>query len=202
MTAHRILQILAISVALTAHAAVAAPTRAPEPSQGRETFKGCRWGQVNGAHLSMWSFACGPDQGGERLVADDALPGFAIVSATDPAARRVVMRTFAKPAAASITAILPALRAASPGPHTASCTLQSTPGGPGRYALSPTGNARAAWESAQTSAAEPDFPCGPLGVGYVGDRYVRLMPGHADTVVFIDEGSEVQIFDPATLRRR
>ena len=45
-----------------------------------------------------------------------------------------------------------------------------------------------------------DLPCGDMGVGFVGDRYFQVMPGHPDRVVYVDRGSEIQIFDPATLR--
>ena len=41
--------------------------------------------------------------------------------------------------------------------------------------------------------------CGRLGVAMVGDRYFEVAPGHPDQVVFVDAGSEIQIFDPQTL---
>ena len=191
------------ALALAAFASVAA-AKPPAPSQGYDDFPGCRWGQVKGAKLSIWSFACGPAQGGAHLAADDKLPGFVLVErGPDGPSRRPVIRAFRKAAAAPIQSILPLIRTASPGRHAAACVLRRTApvqahSGP-IYALEPTGAARAAWEASQITSTEPDMPCGSLGVGYVGDRYFQVLPGDPSTVVFVDMGSEVQIFDPRTL---
>ena len=56
--------------------------------------------------------------------------------------------------------------------------------------------AQRAWDAGPT--AEQDA-CGPLGAAMVGDRYFEVAPGRPDLVVFVDTGSEIQIFDPQTL---
>ena len=202
--AQAVCAIFALSAGLVSLEAAA---KTPQPTQGRADFPGCRWGEVRGAALSIWSFACGPSQSSAHLVADNNIPGFVLMErGTDGASRRVVVRTFKKLASAPVESILPAVRSASPGRHSASCTLKPAPldpdGGPARFTLEPTGADKTAWEASQTTSAEPDMPCGPLGVAYAGDRYFTALPGDPTTVVFFDMGSEVQIFDPKTLSRR
>jgi hypothetical protein len=153
----------------------------------------------------MWSFSCPPEAGGVHLVADDALPGFALES-TDPArpGRTVVVRLFDKPADAPISAILDAARALSPGLNTPTCALEPASGvdheGKPHHVLAPTGEARAAFEAAVAGDAVPDPPCGPLGISAMGDRYFTVAPGRPDKVMFVDRGSEIQVFDETTLR--
>ena len=199
--------ICAILASLTGLLAVSAAAKTPEPSQGRADFPGCNWGEVRGAALSIWSFACGSSQSKAHLLADNKLPGFVLIErGADGASRKVVIRAFKKPASAPVQSVLPAIRAASPGRHSATCRLQPAPKdmdhGPARFTLEPTGAAKTAWEASQTTSVEPDMPCGPLGVAYAGDRYFEALPGDPTTVVFLDMGSEVQIFDPQTLKRR
>ncbi len=173
----------------------------PQPTQvARDTFKGCTWQKVSGAHLSIWSFACGPDFGGEHLIADNAIGGFDIASANDTP--RMVIRTFDLPAGSAIDAILPAIRAASPGKDTATCALVPAPAfdaWAGKlYTLEPTGAAKAAYDKA--NAVEPqEPPCGDLGIGPDGDRFFTVLAADPAHVVYVDMGSEIQVFDPNTL---
>ena len=182
------------------------PAVAPahEPSQVmRDTFANCTWGEVKGAVASIWSYACGAGYGNIHLVADDALPGFAIESG-DPAApgRNPVIRFFDKPADAPIESILPAIRAASPGPGAGACVL--TPARPSEdnaapaFVFAPEGAAKTAYETALAGDEIPEPPCGALGVSHVGDRTFRVIG--PDKVVFIEHGSEIQIFDVSTLK--
>jgi hypothetical protein len=39
-----------------------------------------------------------------------------------------------------------------------------------------------------------------MGVGFVGDRVFQVMADDPTKVVYIDYGSEIQIFDTATLK--
>ncbi|MBR7621701.1 hypothetical protein JKL49_20080 [Phenylobacterium sp. 20VBR1] len=167
-------------------------------------FAACAWQEVKGGKLALQAFACGPEQGGVHIEADDGLPGFQLVYAGPPAERRPVIRTFAKAADAPLEAILPGVRAASPGAQTATCAFAPAQGyddkDKGRYVLQPTGAAKTAWEASEARGEPQEAPCGPLGVSVVGDRYFKVMPGHPDIVVYADMGSEIQIFDPETLR--
>ncbi|CAN5129750.1 hypothetical protein BH10PSE1_BH10PSE1_05980 [soil metagenome] len=185
--------------------APATPVVAVDPvpmDAAKEAFAGCEWGKVTGSGLSVWSYGCGPDKGGQSLIADDEVGGFAIIA--DGLEPNPVIRTFAKDAAAPIDAILPALRAASPGPHTATCALEpmTVEGRDTVYILSPTGTAKTHWaavEAGEPNLTDTDPPCGDLGVGFSGDRYLQVLKGDPTRVVYVDAGSEIQIFDPSTI---
>jgi hypothetical protein len=180
------------------------PHAAAAPTPGataQATFAGqCAWGEVKGATLSIWSYACGPESGHIHLVADDALPGFR--RAGDAPESTVAIRIFAKPADAPIEAILPAVQAASPGPSTAACAFAPAPGvdheGRADFQFAPTGADKAAYDAAAAGGEVPAMPCGELGVGPAGDRIFRAIA--PDKVAYIDFGSEIQIFDATTLK--
>ena len=205
------MRVLYLSVAMVAAIGVSACTPAKDPTPtktAQETFKGCTWGKVKGQgpanNLAIWSYACGPAMGGEKLVADDALPGFVIEATGDQGvSRRPVIRVFPKPADAAFDSVLPAIRAASPGPMTARCELVVVPPSDdltGRlYELEPVGADKAAYDKA--NATEPgDPPCGALGISAVGDRFFKELTDDPTKVVLIDMGSEIQIFDATTLQ--
>ena len=185
------------------------PAKDPVPTKtAQETFKGCTWGKVTGKgpanNLSIWSYACGPEMGGEKLVADDSLPGFVIESTGDQGvSRRTVIHVFPKARDAGFDSVLPAIRAASPGPMTARCELVVVPPSDdltGRlYELEPVGADKAAYDKA--NAVEPgEPPCGAMGISAVGDRFFKELADDPTKVVLIDMGSEIQIFDPTTLK--
>jgi hypothetical protein len=185
---------------IDAHEAAPSPT-----SAASETFKSCTWGEVRGAGLSIWSYACGPEYGNVRLVGDDALPGFVLEStAPDGVTRTPVIRVFGKDAEAPIEAVLPAVREASPGPDTVSCAFtpatSADNAGRARFNFTPTGPAAAAWAASVASDVPGEPPCGDLGVSIVGDRYFEVLEGAPRSVVFVEQGSEIQIFDSTTLK--
>ena len=196
------------ALALISGQSLAAPglTDAPVASllQNAGEFSGCKWERVAGARFSISSFACDTEHGGVRLVADNAAPGFWLMERDG--SKRPAIRLFSKAVKAPISTILPAVRAASVGPQTRTCVLTYSPSdsaaqpGTKRYVLQPHGVALKAWEKAQDQGKAVDEPCGPLGVAMVGDRYFEVMPGHPGIVVFANMGSEIQIFDPTTLR--
>ena len=188
------------------------PDPAPAPMQAAaDTFKTCAWQQVTGKTLSIWSFTCGADSNNLHLVADETLPGFALVSHgadNDGGSYEPVIRTFVKAADAPIESILPEVRKASPGPETAACAFE-----PGQdplnpdyskrklYQLAPTGAAKTKWdETVKTGEGDATPPCGLMGVSMSGDRVFEVMPDDPTRVVYIDYGSEIQVFDTNTLR--
>ena len=202
------LALLAIAGALAACKPAPPPPPPPvaayaPPRPNAPEFAACKWGEVKGTYLSIWSFACGPEQSNQHLVADDALPGFFLASTVDGREeRRLVVRTFAKTPNAPLESILGAVQGASPR-LSADCGFSPAPQGEGdgtAMTLGPVGVVpQQAWEQQQQTGGG-DLPCGDMGVGFVGDRYFQVMPGHPDRVVYVDRGSEIQIFDPATLR--
>ena len=173
-----------------------AQQEAPQPSEAmEETFSACTWGEVKGASLSIWSYACEND----LLIADETVPGF-VRETRDPSGkviRSTVIQVFTKPADAPIDAILPAVRAASPGAE----TCEITPGSHGDHVLMPTGAAADAYAKFIEGKADgPDMPCGPLGPSEGGGRTFRQLKDAPDKVVMISWPSDVPIFDPDTLR--
>jgi len=188
-----------------ASAQAAADPQPPEILQ--QTFGSCTWGKVEGSGLAVWSFDCPEDVGNSRLVADDSLPGFAIEGTFDgQTSRYPAIVIFKKAADAPIESILDAVRARSAGPNTATCTLQPVTfesAVPGSYSLEPTGDVAARWNafaSGEADATEVEPPCGPMGPQMSGARSFRVLEGDPTTVVLIEYGSEIQIFDPSTLR--
>lgn len=186
-------------------AAAAVGTAAPRPPQVMaDTFKACRWGEVDGRALTIWSYACPKAAGDVRLVADDRAGGFALASASSAGAGgRVVLRTFAKPAAAPVEAVLPQVLRAT-GAHRASCRLveHAAYGDWGRaWLLEPTGAEKTAYDAANAREPQPN-PCGALGIGPAGDRFFRPLAGDPTRVVYADMGSEIQVFDLRTLAPR
>jgi hypothetical protein len=181
----------------------------PLPSEGmRQTFSSCEWGKVEGSGLSVWSYACPAEFGNVRLVADPALPGFSLEGTQDGVtSRSPAIIVFEKAADADVPSIVEQVRAKSPGPDTATCALEQIQGEymmPNAWAFVPTGEAKARWEAAvggnDLGDAPEQGPCGPLGPQIVGDRAFVVVPGDPTKVAFIEFGSEIQIFDPATLR--
>lgn len=186
-----------ICAALVAACAPPSPTaEAPVPGETMaEAYSDCEWGEVHGAGLSIWSYACA----NQRLVADAALPGFQREQRDESgqAILTPVIQIFAKPAEAPIDAIIDAVRAASPGAET--CVIEA--GSHGDYTLVPTGEAFEAHQRFIRGEADgPSMPCGPLGPLEGGGHTFRLLEDAPDKVVMINWGTEVPIFDPDTLR--
>lgn len=190
-----------LALSLTACQPKPVPPPTPKPTAtARDTFASCKWEKVTGAHLSIQSFNCGPDFGGLHMVADDNLDGFDLVH-SDGSTN--VIRSFMKPAGAPADAIMPAIREAAGGKDLSNCALV-----PGKasgswasqiYTLEPTGAAKKAYDKA--NAVEPqDPPCGGMGIGPSGDRFFAVMAADPTRVLYVDMGSEIQPFDPSTIK--
>ncbi len=191
--------ILMLTFALSGCTPSKPPEALPEPSQVmQETFTKCTWSKVEGKALSIWSYACPTEAGGIRLIANDAVGGFTLVTEGQTQGYDVI-RTFPKTKDAALESVLPMVLAAT-GPHKASCALVRTAYGDWGevHLLEPTGAEKAAYDKA--NAIEPQAnPCGDLGIGPSGDRFFKVMADDPKKVIYYDMGSEIQIFDPATL---
>lgn len=201
----------ALALGLNLAACAAKPPEAPKPSQGMaDTFKPCTWSEVKGETLSIWAYACPAEFSHIHIVADDTLPGFALVGdGGEPGVQTYtpVIRTFAKDASAPIDAILPDIRKLSPGEHIDACTLQpaQNPFDPDHstrklFELAPTGAAKTAWDKAVQGNADMAPPCGDMGVTYSGIHLFEVMTDDPARVVYVDYGSEIQNFDTTTLK--
>jgi hypothetical protein len=188
----------------TPDSSAAAPSQSevmPSPSEVmKATFTNCTWGQQTGPGLSIWAFTCP----GHKLVADEALPGFQMQvddGAGNPESYPAI-QVFTKPAEATIDAVLTAVRAASPGPFTAECVFTPNANDPSgmTFMFTPTGAGKIAHEAFMAGkSGENSMPCGPMGPKEAGDRVFQAVAGAADKVVYVDLGSEIQIFDVNTL---
>ncbi|WGM30446.1 hypothetical protein [Brevundimonas sp. NIBR11] len=191
----------------TTAAPVTAALAGPQPSETMaQTFRGCTWGEVTGGGLSVWSYDCPAASGDFRMAYDANLPGFVMTGNSDGEAwRNAAIVIFKKAAEAPIDSILAEVRAKSPGPHSATCVLSTIPSPEGDVAgFEPTGSVKTQWDAFASGAegAEPmDAPCGDMGPQMSGDRGFRVLADDPTTVVFIEYGSEIQPFDPATVRK-
>ena len=183
-----------------------APPAAVAPIPGEmmtQTFANCTWGEVKSSVLSIWAFSCGPDYGGAHVVPSGS--GFDIeTTSAEGLERRSIVKVFTKAPDAPLDSVLPAVRAASPGPATETCAFAPSTSydnaGKPRFVLEPTGPAKVAWDASVQGDAPGDAPCGDLGVSIVDDRYFEVAHDSPVTVVFVDLGSEIQIFDAQTLK--
>jgi hypothetical protein len=201
----------AAAIACLAPAVTFAQGKAPAPPAGLlDTFPGCQWGEVKGTTLSIWSLSCGPQSGNAHLTADDQLPGFVLeTSGADGTSRKIVIRAFTKPATAPIASVLPAIHAASPGADTDTCALvrfndddaKRFARGAQTFTFAPTGAAKTAWDKAEKEGGDAPAPCGDLGIYFDRAPLFWMLRGDPTMVIAADMGSEIQIFDPATLRR-
>lgn len=194
--ARHLVCIAALLAACAPSAPQAPAPNVPQPSaEFAAVFPDCQWGEVSAAGVSIWSFACP----GQRLIADEALPGFQLElgGESETIARSPAIRFFSKAPDAPLESVLEAVRAASPGAE--ACVLE--PGEHGRFVLSPTGEALAAYQKFTRGEADgPSMPCGPLGPSEAGGRTFQILEGAPDKVVMVDWPSDVAIFDPDTLR--
>lgn len=210
---HGLTAIVALSLAACqpadepAAAPAAAAQTVVQPSETmQQTFSNCTWGEVQGGGLSIWSYACPAGAGDFRLVYDETLPGFAYEATYEgETSRRAAVVIFKKAADAPLDSILAAVRAKSPGPHSAECVLSTVPSPEGEVAgFEPTGAVKTQWDAFASGAegSEPmDAPCGDMGPQMSGDRGFRVLADDPTTVVFIEYGSEIQPFDPASIRK-
>jgi len=195
-----------VLLAATACAGSQPPTSVdPTPDPARaETFSDCDWGEVQFGGVSVWSFACPKD----RLVADPTLPGFVReVHTAGGVQRAAVIVLFRKGETDPLNAVLPQVRAASPGAATQTFAFEEIADWVGHYHFMPTGAAREAYDAliapggGESEAEEPDYmPCGTWGPSENGSRVFTVVRGNENWVAGIDLGSEITLFDPETLR--
>lgn len=176
----------------------------PQPTEAaKQTFTGCEWQAVRGQQFVMHAFAC-PNT---HMVADETLPGFGVVESgpDDLSYFRPVIRAFTKPPQAAIESVLPQIRKLTP--QAAACVLTPAQDPTAEnttralFELTPTGEALKAWQKTVKTGEGEAMPCGPMGVGMAGSRVFEVLPKDPAYVVYIDYGSEIQIFDTTTLRR-
>jgi hypothetical protein len=204
----------ALALAVSACAPEAVQTLAPlaeaQPRpEMQEAFGSCAWEQVTGVGLSVYSYACGPEHGDARLIADEDMQGFSIETAvaSGHTIRTPVIRVFSKAANAPIDSIVPEIGAVSPPLDGGSCALARVdaandprPGdGRVRYVWAPVGRLKTNWDAANNGGVLMPSPCGNLGVKYKGAVTFEALADDPTKVVAVTWGETVQIFDPSTI---
>lgn len=177
--------------------ASAAPGAPVPPAALKETHVGCQWGEIRAAGTSMWRFTCA----GSDIVADESLPGYQrkVVLENGTEIRSVVVQLFRKKPGEPVNAILPALRAASPGDATASCVLEAS--GDGLWTFVPAGEGKQLYEKFLNGTAEgPSTPCGTWGPSEAGTRGIIAVPGSDELVAAVDFGTDPPLHDYRTLK--
>lgn len=183
-----------------------APVEAVEPQPDpayAANFPDCTWGEVQSAGISVWGFDCAQS----RLVADPALPGISLEYQTpEGSAKAPLIVIFPKAETDPLDAVLPAVRAASPGSATATCAFEEVPEMVSFYQFMPTGEARKAYDALiSSSGTEPEdadyMPCGDWGPSESGMRVFTVVTGAGDKVAGVRLPSDLASFDVRTLRK-
>jgi hypothetical protein len=180
-----------------AHATVdpnAKPSRAP--------FEGCAWEATTGAKLKVWTQACAyADKRQSRYAFDASGASLAFEEFTGGQWVRAdwpSVQVFTLAPGAALTSLFPQIGV----PAGAECgfTTPTLDGDAQRVVLEPIGATKAAYEAAVLGPDMPAPPCGPYGVGPIGDRYFEVRKGHEQQVLFVELGSELQAYDPSTIQ--
>lgn len=174
-----------------------------------KAFEPCTWGEVSGAGLVLYSYACGPERSSKRLVVDESLPGFAVES-TDQGGhptRETVIQMFFRSADDPVDAIATSIGAVSPALEGDSCALVPAGAlnprpedGRLRYIWAPTGEMKTRWEASKEEGQAMPPPCGPLGVQHSGAITFEILEDDPTKVIAVTWNKEAQIFDPSTIR--
>ncbi|MFZ4120981.1 MAG: hypothetical protein ACOYKM_04890 [Caulobacterales bacterium] len=164
----------------------------------------CAWQPFEGAGIVMWTQTCP----GQRMVAD-APSGRVLREAVEDGALLATsedIRVLDMPAS-GLAGLTAQLMLEGGAPAEASCTLNTAPAviplpqGRQRYSLEPTGLTRSAWEGALTADEVPETPpCGRYGVSHTGYRYIEIQAAAPTKALFVELGSEVQLFEPNSIQ--
>lgn len=174
----------------------------PDPAYAAN-FPNCTWGEVQSSGISIWGFNCE----GSRLVADSELPGISLAYQTpDGEGKAALIVLFPKAETDPLNAVLPAVRAASPGSATATCAFEEVPDMVSFYQFMPTGEARKAYDALiSASGSDPEdadyMPCGDWGPSESGMRVFTVVTGAGDKVAGVRLPSDLAQFDVRTLRK-
>lgn len=184
----------------------AAPGKAPREvssTHGPTQTADCQMVELAVDGLRLQAQDCRWRTGHWRVLAEPALPGLALWRDGDRQA--TVLQVFAKAADAPVTAILPALRAGGHIPDDPDCQpvpvspAQAAPPTQTRYEIRPFGARLRAFQATPADQI-PDPPCGAYGWSTHGVRYLLLDQRRPDRVLYLDEGQDGTLIQPATLR--
>jgi hypothetical protein len=189
-------------VVVFSSACLVAPAFAEPPKpMGSTDAERCGWEWKAGGGIGVWAERCDLDTGLWQLRYDEALPGFALT--VDGGDVAVVLQTFAKPAEAPVSAILPDLRRRGYIPDDEECVFAPAAIRPAArtiafFDIQPTGARKAAFEATPVDEV-PEPPCGDYGWSTHGIRYFMTDTRFPDRVIYVDIGEDGMMFDPETV---
>jgi hypothetical protein len=192
-----------VRAALLLAAALAGPAAAadrPAPPASRVDPAACTWVWAEMAGFGLWTERCALSTGLWRIVADPKLPGLVLMADDTP--MLVAVQAFAKPAAAGIEAILPALVQGGYVPADdcvfAPVALRPAARTVATFEIVPVGARLAAFEATPEDLI-PDPPCGAYGWSTHGVRCFVSDLRRPGTILYIDEGQDGTLIAPETL---
>lgn len=159
----------------------------------------CSWHWREGGGIGLWAEACRFNDALWHVVWDENQTAF--VTKRDETNMGIAVRSFTLPSGTSITALSETLVKAGDLDPEAACIWQSIAQRPAPrtmafYILMPTDPAALK----PTPSGEVPVPvCGPYGVSTHGLRYFITDLRWPDRAIFVEEGQERPLFEPATI---
>ena len=159
----------------------------------------CSWQWREGRGLGLWAETCDFNGSAWQVVWDEGRAAF--VTHNDDTDMGIAVQAFALPYGAGMDALGQTLVAAGALDANAACAWQVTalrpaPGTMAFHVLAPTDPAALA----PTAEGEvPDPVCGPYGASTHGIRYFITDLRWPGLAVFVEEGQERPLFDPASI---
>jgi hypothetical protein len=164
----------------------------PDPS--------CERGTLSAGPLRIDAWSCALPTGRWHLRAEPGLPGFALW--IDDTRQETVVHALPRAAGAPLSSVVAALARAGLVPAD-DCVMLRTrrhvaPRGARAYEIRPTG-ARLAALLGTPRDEVPEPPCGEYGWSTHGVRGFVVDPRRPQWVVYLNQGQDGMLFDPATL---
>lgn len=174
--------------------------RSDTPDQQTDAAN-CSWHWRESGGIGLWAETCRFNDRTWQVMWDDGLAAF-VTRADDSDNIGIAVKAFALPRGSNIRELSKTLIEAGALDAHSACTWQAIAlrpaprtmsfhvlGPADRTALSPT-----------VSGDIPEPACGPYGASTHGVRYFLTDPRWPELAIFIDEGQERPLFDPASIR--
>lgn len=194
---HPIAIAFAVVIAGTPAAATAAAPRTPPPAPA------CERQVLSAGPLRIEAWSCPLSTGRWHVRAEPARPGFALW--VDDTRQATVVHAVPRAAGAPLSSVVRTLAADGLVPAD-DCVFvrvrdRAVPRGARAYEIRPT-RARLAALRATPRDQVPEPPCGEYGWSTHGVRWFVADPAHPRWVVYVNQGQDGTLIDPATLAIR
>ncbi|NHQ75902.1 hypothetical protein HAT86_15740 [Roseovarius gahaiensis] len=159
----------------------------------------CYWNWREGGGIGLWTETCRFNERTWQVVWDEGHAAF--VTKKDGTVMGIAVQAFVMPAGANIRAISKTLISAGLLDANAACIWEPIAPRPAPRTMA-FHVLRPADQTALSPTASGDIPepaCGPYGASTHGVRYFLTDLRWPDRAIFVDEGQESPLFDPASL---